>query len=326
MSAGDARLQVLPGVDAVAGVAGTASPADPVAPRGGVATGLVRTARPLQWIKNVLVFVAPAAAGVLGHAGAAGRAAAAFGVFCAAASAVYLVNDALDAEADRLHPHKRRRPVASGQVPVPAALGAGAVVGLGSLAAAWAVAGWDLFGVVALYVVVSVAYSVWLKHEPVVELAAVASGFVLRAVAGGVATHVPLSSWFLVVTSFGALFVATGKRTAEHEALGGGRGDHRQVLAEYTPTFLRAVLVMTATVTVAAYCLWAFGRDGLLARGHHQVWIELTVAPVTLGMLHVLRLLDAGKGGAPEELVLHDRLLQVLGVAWVALMAVGIYA
>jgi decaprenyl-phosphate phosphoribosyltransferase len=329
---GDPRLRVLAGPDAGAVTAGGPVPAadtaetEDVAGRSGVVAGLVRTARPLQWSKNLLVFVAPAAAGVLGHAGDLGKAAEAFGVFCAAASAVYLVNDTFDAEADRRHPAKRHRPVASGQVPAVAAVGAGTVLGVGSLAAAWVVAGWDLLGVVALYLAVSVAYSLWLKREPVVELAAVASGFVLRAVAGGVATHVPLSSWFLVVTSFGALFIAAGKRTAEHQALGGARGDHRQVLAEYTPTFLRALLVMTATVTVAAYCLWAFGRDGLLARGHHQVWIELTVAPVTIGMLHVLRLLDAGKGGAPEELAVHDRLLQVLGVAWVACMAIGIYA
>lgn len=329
MSARAAKLTVVHGAAATPGARGAdggAAPTSPAAARRHTAGGLLRGVRPLQWSKNVLVFVAPAAAGVLDQRMDLLHAVATFGVFCAAASAVYLTNDVLDAEADRLHPDKCHRPVASGQLAPPVAVAAGVVLGAGSVAAAWFVAGWPLVAVVGLYVAVSFAYSLRLKREPVVELAAVASGFVLRAVAGGVATHVPLSNWFLAVTSFGALFVATGKRAAERERLGRQGGAHRQVLAQYTASFLRATLVMTATITVAAYCLWAFGRDGLLARTtHHQVWIELTVVPVTIGVLHVLRLLDAGKGGAPEELVVHDRLLQVLGLAWFGLMAAGIY-
>jgi decaprenyl-phosphate phosphoribosyltransferase len=287
----------------------------------------VRALRPRQWTKNVLVFVAPAAAGVLFHRSVLLHSLGAFGIFCAAASGTYLLNDVLDVEADRLHPEKRHRPIASGSLSPAVALAMSAVLLAGSIALGWWLAGWELAVVIAAYVAISVSYSLWLKRVAVVELAAVAAGFVLRAIAGGVATHVPLSSWFLVVTSFGALFVVTGKRTAEFELLGPQRAEHRPALGDYTASFLKATLTLTATVTVTAYCLWAFERTGLADRavGHHLVWIQLTVVPVVLGILHVLRLLDAGHGGAPEELALRDRLLQVLGLSWVALFLIGIY-
>ena len=297
----------------------------PAAPRS-APVNLLRAMRPRQWTKNLLVFVAPAAAGVLDRRVGALHALAAFGIFCAVASGTYLVNDAADAEADRGHPEKRHRPVAAGLLTRGLAVTAGAVlIGLG-LASAWVVSGWQLAVVVMAYSAISAAYTLWLKREPVVELAAVASGFVLRAIAGGVATHVPLSNWFLVVSLFGALFVVTGKRVAEHGRLGERRAAHRPVLAAYTPSFLQSTLVLTATVTVTAYCLWAFERTGLLSRaGHRFVWIQLTVVPMVLGVLYILRLLDAGRGGAPEDLILRDRVLQGLAVAWAALFAIGLY-
>jgi decaprenyl-phosphate phosphoribosyltransferase len=195
-----------------------------------------------------------------------------------------------------------------------------------SVAVAWWVAGWPLALVLASYVAVSGAYSLWLKHMAVIELAALSAGFVLRAVGGGVASHVPLSNWFLVVICFGALFVIAGKRAAEHRHLGDGRGDHRPALDGYTATFLGSALTLTAAVTVTAYCLWAFDRSGLVLRaGPRAPLIELTVAPVVIGVLYVLQRLDAGEGGTPEHLLFRDRVLQVLGVAWVGLFAVGIY-
>lgn len=286
----------------------------------------VTALRPRQWIKNLLVFMAPAAAGVLRHPTAFLHALGAFGVFCAAASGSYLMNDVADIEADRRHPHKVHRPVASGRVSVAAATGGSVVLMALSLAAAWLLSGWPLTLVIGVYLAVQVAYTFRLKVVPVVELAAVAAGFVLRAIAGGAATHVPLTSWFLVVTSFGALFMVVGKRTAEYTHLGEDRVWHRPVLDQYTTSFLKSALTMSATVTVTAYCLWAFDRGGLADHsGHHFVWIELTVAPVVIGVLYVLWLLDAGKGGAPEELALRDHLLQALGVAWAVLLAIGLY-
>lgn len=288
----------------------------------------VRAMRPRQWIKNLLVFMAPAAASVLGHWPTTLRVIAAFWVFCAAASGHYLLNDVLDAEQDRHHPRKQHRPVASGELAVPVALAGALVLMALSLAAATLIGPWQFTVVVASYLVLSLAYSVRLKREPVIELAIVAAGFVLRAVAGGVVAHVPLSTWFLVFTSFAALFVVTGKRSAEHSRLGDSRGAHRSVLDEYTESFLRSTLTISATVTVAAYCLWAFDRTGLLVHaGHHDaVWIELTAVPLVLAVLHILRLLDAGKGGEPEYLALHDRVLQFYGLLWVAFMAIGLYS
>ena len=227
---------------------------------------LVRAMRPRQWSKNVLVFAAPAAASVLGHWPVFWRVVVAFLLFCAAASGHYLINDVLDAEQDRHHPVKRLRPVASGELPGPVAVGAGIAliaVSLGGRGRARAVglraSSWPPISVL------TVAYSLWLKRQPVMELAVVALGFVLRAVAGGLVAHVHLSNWFLVFTSFAALFVVTGKRYAEHERLGETRGVHRSVLDEYTESFLRSTLTICASVTVATYCLWAFDSTGLLA-------------------------------------------------------------
>jgi decaprenyl-phosphate phosphoribosyltransferase len=289
---------------------------------------IFRSLRPRQWLKNLLVFVAPAAAGKLGHASTVGHAAAAFAVFSAVASGMYLLNDVLDAEADRHHPVKRHRPVAAGSVQVSHALVAGVILAAGGMAASWFVAGWRMTVVMAVYLGISTAYSLWVKYLPVVELASVASGFVIRAIAGGVATHVPLSEWFLAVTSFVAMFIVTGKRFAEFRQLGEGREAHRQVLRDYTGSFLQSTLTLTATGAVTTYCLWAFDRTGLAqtAPSHLALWTQLTVVPFAIGVLHVLRVLDAGGGSAPEELALRDRWLQVLGAIWALFFLLGIYA
>ncbi len=287
---------------------------------------LVYAMRPRQWTKNVLVFVAPAAAGVLSEGHKFLAASGAFAIFCAAASGSYLINDRFDAAADRRHPTQRNRPIASGELSGGLALGAGVALSVLAVVAAWLLAGWPLALVVATYCDISAAYTLRLKREPVIELAAVAAGFVLRAIAGGTATKVPLSNWFLVVTCFGALFVVTGKRVAEVKRLGDARGAHRPVLSSYTPSFLASTTTLTASVTVTAYCLWAFERAGLSSRsGHHFVWIQLSVIPVILGVLYVLYLLDSGKGGAPEDLVFHERFLQLFGAAWVIFFAIGLY-
>jgi decaprenyl-phosphate phosphoribosyltransferase len=287
---------------------------------------VARSMRPRQWIKNLLVFAAPAAAGVLGEWHTVWRVIAAFFVFCAVASGTYLINDVIDAESDRHHPLKRRRPVASGDLSANIALGVGTGLIACGLAAALIIGPWGFAVVAAAYAGLSIAYSLRLKTEPVVELAIVASGFVLRAVAGGVVANVRLSSWFLVFTSFGALFVVTGKRFAEHRHLGEVRAVHRTVLDEYTESFLRSTLTISATITVASYCLWAFERTGLLANpSHHVVWIELTVIPLVLAVLHVFRLLDAGQGGEPEHLAIHDHVLQGYGGLWLICMGIGLY-
>jgi decaprenyl-phosphate phosphoribosyltransferase len=295
-------------------------------PRPTTAVALWRAIRPRQWSKNALVLVAPGAAGVLVHAAVLGRALGGFAVFCAAASATYLANDVVDAEADRAHPAKRARPVASGDLAPAVAIAAAAVAATAAMVGGWWLGGWRLLVVVLAYVAVTMAYSLWLKHRPVVELAAVSSGFVLRAIAGGVATGVTLSEWFLVVTCFGALFLVVGKRVGEQGMLGATGAVHRVTLGLYTPQFLRSALTMSATALVTTYCLWAFDRSGLSRHGHLLVWIELSVAPVIVGVLYVLRRLDAGEGGSPTDLAFSDRTLQVLGMVWTVLVGIGVYA
>ena len=293
----------------------------------GPARVVLRSLRPRQWVKNLLVFVAPAAAGKLGHAGTIGHSIAAFAIFSAVASGMYLVNDVLDAEADRHHPEKRHRPVAAGRIGTSQALTMGSVLVAGGIVGAWFTGGWRLGLLMALYVAISSAYSIWVKNIAVVELASVASGFVLRAVAGGIATHVPLSDWFLAVTSFVAMFIVTGKRFAEYRNLGEGRETHRRVLRDYTPSFLQSTLTLTATGAVTAYCLWAFDHTGLASQtSHHPLWTQLTVVPFAISVLHVLRVLDAGGGAAPEELALRDRWLHVFGAVWLLFFLIGIYA
>jgi decaprenyl-phosphate phosphoribosyltransferase len=288
---------------------------------------VLRLLRPTQWTKNVLVFVAPGAAGALVHAAVVFRSIGAFAVFCAAASATYCLNDTIDATRDRVHPEKRHRPVAAGRVSPTLAVGSAIALFASALVGSWFMAGWRLTAVVAIYVVVTLSYSLWLKRYPVIELVAVATGFVLRAIAGGVAVNVPLSEWFLLVTSFGALFLVIGKRAGEQETLGPVQALHRQTLSMYTPEYLRSALTLSAAAAVTTYCLWAFGgRSGLAHRGDHLVWIELSVAPVVVGALYVLRLIGDGHGEAPTRLVLHDRPLQVLGVLWALLVCIGVYA
>ncbi len=289
---------------------------------------MVRVARPRQWIKNLLVYVAPAAAGLLHHGPVFARASAAFGIFCLAASGTYFVNDAVDAEADRRHPTKRTRPVAAGVVSRPSAFVTGGILLAASFGLAWVLAGWQLALVMAIYAAVNVAYCLGLKNEAILDLACVSAGYVLRAVAGGVATGVVLTDWFLIVAAFGSLLIVTGKRSGERHLIGeaaAGSGEVRQTLQLYTPSFLAAVRTLSAAVTVTAYCLWAFDRAALVHQGHSPIWFELTVVPFVLALLHVVRLLDAGAGAAPEELAIHDHRLQIYGVAWLALFAVGIY-
>jgi len=293
------------------------------------ARALLIATRPRQWLKNILVFAAPGAAGLLGHPAVLARTAAAAAMFVLASSGTYLVNDALDASADRVHPEKRHRPVASGALTVPAALGAGGALLAAALGSAVLVGGARLLGVAAAYVGVSLAYTLWLKRVPVVELACVSSGFVLRAVAGGAAVSIPISHWFVIVASAGALLVVAGKRSAELATLGPASRAHRPVLERYPASFLRSVQVLAATVAVVGYALWAFERASLLdvgRSGADAIVFQLSIVPFVLGVLTVELAIEAGDGGAPEELALHNRALQALALACLAFVAFGIYA
>ena len=281
----------------------------------------IQAARPRQWSKNVLVLAAPAAAGVLGRDDVLVAVLVMVVAFCLLASAGYLVNDALDAEEDRLHPRKRLRPVASGALPRNAAVlfaAIGFAAGLGLCAAV----GWDALGVGLAYVTLTLTYSLWLKREPVVEMLFLAGAFVLRAAAGGAAAQVRLSGWFVVVVSFGALFVVAGKRQGELSSVGADAGT-RGALTRYPLTYLRYLWMMSSTVAVSAYCLWAFSQASV--HSADRMWLEASIAPFTFGVVKYALLIEEGGGGAPEEVFLRDRGLQLAGIVWVGLYMTGVY-
>ena len=282
---------------------------------------LVRLARPKQWVKNILVIAAPGAAGVLGEGTPLFRTAIAFVCFCLAASGTYFLNDALDVDADRRHPTKRRRPVASGEVSVRTALIGGGVLIAAAIGLSFA-ARWQLSLLVGGYVVQTIVYSVWLKHEAVLDLACVASGFVLRTIAGGVAVGVTISPWFLIVAGSASLFMVTGKRHAEMMELGDSAGGVRLTLTMYSREFLSYVRAVASSVTILAYCLWAFEKSSAVG---NPVWFELSIVPFVLGILRYALLLEQGRGGAPEDLVLSDRVLLVMGALWALFFALAVH-
>ena len=277
----------------------------------------VRACRPRQWSKNLLVLAAPCAAGVIDQPRVAAQVAGAFVVLCLVSSATYLVNDVRDVEQDRQHPRKRSRPVASGELSPRLALRAAALLALLGVGGAFAIA--PALGAVAVgYLLLTASYSLWLRHVVVADMLAIAAGFVLRALAGGAATDIYLSRWFLIVTASCAVFLVAAKRYAElreHE----GVGPARATLARYSPFGLRLTLIAAASAAGVAYVSWAFSRPA------HIVWYVLSAVPFLLWLARYASLVGAGAGQAPEELILRDRTLLALGVVWAFLFLGGVY-
>jgi len=295
-------------------------PAGPEPARGfALLRGIVRAARPKQYVKNLLVFAAPVAAGVLDEPGVIGKILLTFVAFCLVSSATYFLNDVGDVDEDRLHPTKRNRPIAAGIVPIRVALWMAGATLIAGLAVAFAV-NWKLGLTVAAYKCLTISYTFWLKHTAVVDIAVVATGFIVRAVAGGLAVDVTLSRWFLIVTCFGSLFMVAGKRHGEFLQI--GDASTRPSLAEYTIEYLRFVWTMSAAVTITAYCLWAFEHP---AADSGIPWWGLSIVPFVLGIMRYALIVERGEGSAPEEVVLGDRMLQVFGAAWLALFACSVY-
>ena len=284
--------------------------------------GLLRTARPVQWAKNLLVFAAPGAAGVLDDGSQLANTVIAFACFCLAASGTYFVNDVVDLEADRRHPTKRERPVASGLVPVPLAVAVGAGLIVAGTAGGLLVR-WELAATLAGYVALTLAYTLWLKHVPLLDLVAVAAGFVLRTVAGAAATDVPISEWFFIVASAGALLMVTGKRSGEASELGSDAAEVRSTLGVYTDSYLTYLRSVSSGVVLVAYCLWAF--ETAEVAGGDFPWYELSIIPFVVAVLRYAMILDQGGGATPEDVVLRDRPLQAVIVVWAVLFGCGVY-
>lgn len=283
---------------------------------------LVRTLRPKQWLKNVLVFAAPGAAGVLDQPRELWLTTITFVAFCCAASGIYVWNDLLDVDADRRHPTKRFRPIAAGELSVGAARAAGVLLPLAALALSTATGRWQTPAVIALYVALTVTYSIWWKHIAVVDLVAVASGFVLRAAAGAVAVDVPMSRWFILCITFGSLFIVGGKRYAELQHLG-DEAETRPALRSYTRGFLQMVLAVSCGGALISYCVWAFETSE--SADPALPWYELSIVPMMVALFRYLLMLDRGDGGAPEDVFTSDHVLLLAGAAWVLVYGVAVY-
>ena len=277
--------------------------------------------RPRQWVKNLLVLAAPLAAGRLFEPAIIKGAALAFVAFSLASAAVYLVNDVRDVEEDRQHPTKRFRPIAAGELKPATALTLAVVLGVCGLALGFFVS-LPLGITIFVYVALQLLYSAYLKHLPVVDLAMVASAYLLRAIAGGVATGIPLSQWFLLVAAFGSFFMVAGKRYSELKSLGSGAGTRRS-LTRYSESYLRFAWMMSAVMVLISYSLWAFENRGAGTLG--IPWTAISIAPFTLALLQYALEVDAGTAGEPEEVVLKDRVLQGLGLVWLAVIYIAVF-
>jgi decaprenyl-phosphate phosphoribosyltransferase len=292
-------------------------------PPANLIVGVVKAMRPRQWLKNILVALpALAAWGTDVHydwARVPGQVAIAFVVFCLAASSVYLINDSRDVEADRQHPTKRFRPIAAGVVPEWLAYTLAVVLGAASLALSW----WcnqNLALVMAVYIVIQLGYCFGLKHQAVIDICIVSSGFLIRGIAGAAATTIHLSQWFLLVLAFASLFQAAGKRYAELQLAERTGAKIRKSLENYTSTYLRFVWTLSATATVVCYGLWAFERD------HGKAgWLVVSMVPFTIAILRYAVDVDGGVAGEPEEIALRDRVLQMLFLAWIGTIGVAVF-
>ncbi|MCE1178614.1 MAG: decaprenyl-phosphate phosphoribosyltransferase [Micrococcales bacterium] len=280
-------------------------------------SGLLKLMRPKQWLKNSLVAAAPLAAGRLHEPEVALKTLLTFVIFCMAASSCYALNDTLDAEEDARHPTKRFRPVASGLVPKPAALTLSVVLA----ALAIGLASGPLRWVVGAYILMTIAYSSWLKHVPVLELGLLSAGFLLRAVAGGPGADIEISQWFLIVTAFGSMFMGVGKRLGELTRTLAEGTTPRKSVAAYPLSYLQMMATLCMGVTVTAYCLWAFqvARDN-----QGSVWAQLSIVPFVLALMSYALDVDKGNAEEPENVVLGDRTLQALGLVWLVLFAMGV--
>jgi decaprenyl-phosphate phosphoribosyltransferase len=276
---------------------------------------IIKAVRPRQWVKNLLVLVAPLAAlgGNVSYdfRDVAFKVSVAFVVFCMAASAIYLINDAQDVEADRAHPTKQFRPIAAGVLPVGLAYAIATALAIGCLAISWLLTP-HLAVVMAVYLGVQLAYCFGLKHQAVLDICIVSSGFLIRAIAGGVAAGIPLSQWFLMVMAFGSLFMAAGKRYAELQLAERTGAKIRKSLESYTSTYLTFVWTLSATAVVLCYALWAFERGGRTGS-----WFAVSIIPFTIAILRYAVDIDGGLAGEPEEIALRDRVLQMLALIWI---------
>ncbi|MBX6770099.1 MAG: decaprenyl-phosphate phosphoribosyltransferase [Chloroflexi bacterium] len=283
--------------------------------------GLLRACRPKQWSKNVLLFFGLIFALKLTDPVLVGRAIAGFLVFCAASSGVYIINDLVDLEQDRLHPRKRLRPLAAGIITPGQAISLASILLVGAMVAGLAL-GTGFAALTILYVVLTILYSLRLKHVVLIDVFILAAGFVLRAAAGAVVVGVPISPWLYVCTVLASLFLGLGKRRQELLLLSENAGNHRPILEEYSLPLLDQLIVIVTAATIMAYSLYTFSADNL-PRDHSMM---LTIPFVLYGFFRYLYLVhQRGGGGSPEDILLGDLPLLITVVLWLLTAIVILY-
>jgi 4-hydroxybenzoate polyprenyltransferase len=288
-----------------------------------LALNLLISLRPNQWAKNLLVFAGLLFGMRLLDISAVARATAAFVVFCLLSGVVYLINDIADRDSDRQHPLKARRPIASGALPVPAALMSAIAIGVIALASALAL-GLSFFAVSAGYLALLALYSGPLKHIVIIDVLTIAIGFVLRAVAGAIAVDVTISHWLLVCTILLALFISLAKRRHELVLLADGAISHRPILGEYSPYLLDQMIAVVTASTLVAYTFYTISPETEQKFGTQ--WMGLTVPFPLYGIFRYLYLVHRREGGgSPADLLLTDRPLLLCVTLWALSMALIIY-
>ena len=282
---------------------------------------LIKTMRPRQWTKNVFLFAALVFDKQLLNPLAFLHTLAGFGLFCLISSSVYIFNDLADVESDRKHPDKKHRPIAAGTLPVGAAWTAGVLLVILSISLGLLLT--PNFGrVLALYLLINLAYSKWLKHVPILDVLIIAAGFVLRVHAGVTLIHVQrFSPWLYVVMTLLSLFLGFGKRRAELALLAQGAGSHRKVLDGYTLPLLDQYILIVSGTTIVAYSLYTFSAPNVPA--NHSMM--LTIPFMVYAIFRYLYLIEVKHaGGAPEEILLSDRPFQLSMFLW-ALTVLSIF-
>ena len=283
---------------------------------------LIRSLRPEQWLKNGFVLAPMVFSGLLDDPIIWGRSLLAVAAFCAASSAVYLVNDVLDREADRRHPSKCNRPIAAGEISVGAALVTAVVLAAAGMVTAFALGGW-FPAVLGSYILLVVLYSVVLKRVVFVDVLVLAAGFVLRVVGGAVAIDVPVSRWLLLCAYLLALYLALGKRRSELALLGDGAGTHREVLGHYTLGLVDQAISVVLGATVLAYALYTVAPETVAKVGSEG--LMATVPVVLYGLFRYLYLLHRHElGGSPTRVLATDRPLLITVIVWFGVAAVVI--
>lgn len=305
----------------------------------GILWSLLKTARPRQWLKNGALFAALVFSGLLYVPGNFGRVIWAVAVFTILSSSVYIFNDLLDYEADKKHPFKRKRPLASGDLPMPIAVFAvisGVVVGL---AMAYSM-NLFFFAISLTYLILSgVLYTFWFKKVPILDVITIGSGYVLRVYAGAVVIDAHMSVWFLLTVISLSLFLAVGKRRSEMTLLkhSGDRASVRKTLERYTEQLLDIYTAMFATTTWLTYALFTFNQPRIYFDGRvltlmsflprtflSEKWLMITIPFVIYGVMRYLQIIyEKGEGESPERIILKDKpLLSTVGI-W-TLLVIGL--